>query len=79
VHADPVESPFPSTRLRTDAAKRFKQVKSTPPVVWTMLWVAEQVFRLVKQPELAPDVYRGTKFMDGVEVKTEAAALRPLG
>ncbi|HNP28698.1 MAG TPA: hypothetical protein PKK23_06620 [Nitrospirales bacterium] len=36
--------------------------------------VAAQTFRRVKHPELMVEVYRGKKFKDGKQQKTEAAA-----
>ena len=71
---NPVESPFAAARLRTDAAKRFKKVANATAVIWKMLLVAERAFRRVKHPELMREVYRGRKFVDGVEEKTRVAA-----
>ena len=71
---NPVESPFAAVRLRTDAAKRFKKVANATAVIWKMLMVAEQTFRRVKHPELMAEVYRGKKFVDGKQLKTEVAA-----
>lgn len=71
---NPVESPFAAARLRTDAAKRFKVVRNATAVIWKILLVAEQAFRRVKHPELMPVVYRGVKFVDGMQVNREVAA-----
>ena len=71
---NPVESPFAAVRLRTDAAKRFKRVPNATAVIWKMLMIAEQTFRRVKHPELMAEVYRGKKFIDGKQLKTEVAA-----
>lgn len=71
---NPVESPFAAVRLRTNAAKRFKKVANATAVIWKMLMVAEQTFRCVKHPELMAAVYRGVKFIDGRQEKTEVAA-----
>jgi len=38
---NPVESPFATLRLRTDAAKRFKKVANATAVIWKMLLIAE--------------------------------------
>jgi len=43
-------------------------------VMWEMRIVAEQMFRSVKHPELMAEVYRGIKFIDGRQGKTEVAA-----
>ncbi len=71
---NPVESPFAAARLRTDAAKRFKKVANATAVIWKMLLVAERTFRRVKHPDLMPEVYRGRKFVDGIQEKTRVAA-----
>ena len=71
---NPVESPFAAARLRTDAAKRFKKVANATAVIWKMLLVAEKAFRSLKHPELLIGVYHGTRYLDGIEVKTKAAA-----
>lgn len=63
---NPVESPFATLRLRTDAAKRFKKVDNATCVVWKMLLVAESRFRKLNAPELCDEVYRGVEFIDGV-------------
>lgn len=72
--SNPVESPFATARLRTDAAKGFKLVKNATAVIWKMRIVAEQAFRRVKHPELMPLVSREIKFQDGMPVQTEVAA-----
>ena len=72
--SNPVESPFAATRLRTDAAKRFKKVANATAVIWKMLLVAEKAFRSVKHPELMKGLYKGVQYIDGIEVKTKAAA-----
>ena len=74
---NPVESPFAALRLRTDAAKRFKKIGNATALIWRMLMVAESRFRRLRAPELAREVYRGVKFVDGVRMKhvtDEAAA-----
>lgn len=43
-------------------------------VLWKMLLVAEQAFRRLKAPDLMPEVYRGTTYVNGARVKTEVAA-----
>ncbi len=72
--SNPVESPFSAVRLRTDAAKRFKKVANATTVIWKMLMVVERAFRTVKHPELMKGLYQGAQYVDGLEVKTEAAA-----
>ncbi len=71
--SNPVESPFATARLRTDAAKRFKRVENATAVLWKMLLVAETHFRRLKHPDLLDQVYRGVEFVDGLR-KTRAAA-----
>ena len=60
-----VESPFSSTRLRTDAAKRFKKLESATAMIWKLLQVAEKNFRTLKGHWLLPDVLAGKKIADG--------------
>ena len=43
-----VESPFSSTRLTTDAAKRFKKLESATVMVWKLLQIAEKNLRTLK-------------------------------
>ncbi len=60
-----VESPFASLRLRTDAAKRFKNVSNATVLIWKVLRVAESRWRRLDAPELLKDVYEGRRFVDG--------------
>jgi putative transposase len=76
---NPVESPFASLRLRTDAAKRFKKVDNATAMIWKLLMVAEKTFRKCQAPELMKMVFCGVEFEDGVaveksELKKEADA-----
>lgn len=64
--SNPVESPFATLRLRTNAAKRFKKVDNATAVIWKMLLVAERSFRSLDAPELLEDVWKGTRFDDGI-------------
>ena len=70
---NPVESPFGALRIRTDAARRFKNADNAIAVVWKMLLVAESRFRKLNAPELMAEVYHGVQFKDGVRVTKEAA------
>ena len=63
-----VEFPFAAVRLRTSAAKRFKMVERATAIIWRLLRVAERRFRKLNAPEQCRDVYRGIRFVDGVEV-----------
>ena len=62
-----VESPFAAVRLRTTAAKRFKQVDSATAMIWKVLQVAASTFRRLNAPELLPAVYAGTRYVDGIK------------
>lgn len=66
---NPVESPFASLRLRTDAAKRFKKVENATAVIWKMMMVAEKRFRKLNAPWLLKEVYNGIEYRDGVAIK----------
>lgn len=67
---NPVESPFAAVRLRTTAAKRFKQVTSATALIWKLLQVAESTFRRLNAPELLPLVYTGVQYQDGTPMRT---------
>ena len=72
---NPVESPFASLRLRTDAAKRYKRVDRAIAVIWKMLMVVEQRFRRLNAPDMMKAVYDGQKYEDGaVTLATEEVA-----
>lgn len=68
---NPIESPFASLRLRTDAAKRFKKVRNATAMVWKLLMLAERSFRMLTSAHLLQDVYSGARFVDGVFVKEQ--------
>ena len=68
---NPVESPFASVRLRTNAGKRYKRVQGATALIWRVLMVAEQRFRKLNAPELLPLVYGGQQYQDGKPVKNE--------
>jgi hypothetical protein len=60
-----VESPFAAVRLRTLAAKRFKQVGNGTALIWRVLMVAERRFRKLDAPELLGAIARGERCVDG--------------
>ena len=62
---NPVESPFASVRLRTNAGKRYKRVQGATALIWRVLRVAETRFRKLNAPELLPAVYAGRRYQDG--------------
>lgn len=64
--SNPVESPFATLRLRTNAAKRFQRADNATCVIWKMLLVAQRSFRKLDAPELLEEVWKGTTFTDGV-------------
>jgi transposase-like protein len=61
-----VESPFSAVRLRTAAAKRFKQVANAEALIWKLLMLAERTFRRLNGPKLLKEVYEGSAVVDGV-------------
>jgi len=74
---NPVESPFSSVRLRTDAARRYKRVENATAVIWKVLCVAEKRFRRLDAPHLLRAVFDGAKYENGEPVersKKEKAA-----
>jgi putative transposase len=70
-----VESPFAAVRLRTTAAKRFKQVASATALIWRVLMVAEQRFRRLNAPELLAAVATGQRCVDGQFVSSNRRAV----
>ncbi len=68
---NPVESPFASLRIRTDAARRYKKVDRAIAVIWKMLRVAENRFRRLQAPELMADVYLGARYRDGIAIEEQ--------
>jgi transposase-like protein len=70
-----VESPFAAVRLRTTAAKRFKQVASATALIWRVLMVAEQRFRRLNAPELLAAVATGQRCVDGQFVSSNRRAI----
>ena len=49
---NPVESPFASVRLRTNAGKRYKRVQGATALIWRVLRVAETRFRKLNAQEI---------------------------
>jgi transposase-like protein len=66
---NPVESPFSSVRLRTDAARRYKKVENATAVIWKTLMLAQSKFRKLNAPHLLRAVFVGAKFKDGGPVE----------
>jgi transposase-like protein len=65
---NPIESPFASARLRTDAAKRFKKADNATAMLFKLLTTAEKTFRKLQHPHLLPEVFAGAKYKDGVRL-----------
>lgn len=72
---NPVESPFAALRLRTDAAKRFKQVENATAVIWKLLLIAESRFRRLNAPHLLPEVFAGAIYADGIRTSQASGRL----
>ena len=70
---NPVESPFASVRLRTNAGKRYKRVQGATALIWRVLRVAETRFRKLNAPELLPAVYAGRRYQDGKPIQEDAS------
>ena len=68
---NPVESPFASVRLRTNAGKRYKRVQGATALIWRVLRVAETRFRKLNAPELLPAVYAGRRYQDGKPIQED--------
>jgi tRNA A37 methylthiotransferase MiaB len=57
-----------SVRVRTSAANRFKKVERATAIIGRLLRVAEKRVRKRNAPEQCRDVYRGVRYVDGIEV-----------
>jgi len=68
---NPVESPFAATRLRTNAAKRYKKVANATAVIWKTLLLAQQSFRKLDMPGLCAEVADGATYENGVRVRRQ--------
>ena len=66
---NPVESPFASVRLRTNAGKRYKRVQGATALIWRLLMVAESCFRKLNAYKLLQDVYEGKQYKDGKPIE----------
>lgn len=66
--SNPVESPFASVRLRTNAGKRYKKVANATALIWRLLMVAERTFRRLDHPELLPHLALGARYHNGVRI-----------
>ncbi len=76
---NPVESPFASVRLRTNAGKRYKRVQGATALIWRLLMVAESRFRKLNAYELLQDVHGGQKYKDGKPIEqTQFSTEAPL-
>jgi len=64
-----VESPFSAVRLRTDAARRYKNVGNATALIWKVLMVAQKRFRKLNAPHLLTEVYAGVQYRDGKRVR----------
>lgn len=70
-----VESPFAAVRLRTTAAKRFRQVANATALIWRVLMVAEQRFRRLNAPGLLAAIAAGQRCVDGEFVSSNRRAV----
>lgn len=68
-----VESPFQVVRLRTNAARRFKKAENATAILWKLLMVAESTFRRLDRVHLLADLLKGTKYVNGIAIRTDAA------
>ena len=56
---NPVESPFASVRLRTNAGKRYKRVQGATALIWRVLRVAEDTIPQAQRAGVPAAVYAG--------------------
>jgi len=69
-----VESPFAAVRLRTNAAKRYKQASSATAVIWKILMLQERRFRKLTGFTKLKNVYCHTMKKSGQLKMVRAAA-----
>lgn len=69
-----VESPFAAVRLRTNAAKRYKQASNATSVIWKILMLQESRFRKLTGFKKLKNVYFHTMNKSGQQKKSRAAA-----
>jgi putative transposase len=67
---NPIESIFSPVRLRTNAARRIKSVRSALYLIFQLITRAQQRWRSINAPEMVQKVIEGYKFKDGIEIKT---------
>ena len=68
-----VESPFAAVRLRTTAAKRYKNVGNAVSVIWKILMLQERSFRRLRGCDKLQDVYYKVTYVDGIKARRIAA------
>jgi transposase-like protein len=66
---NPIESIFSPVRLRTNAARRIKSVRSALYLIFQLITRAQQRWRSINAPEMVQKVIEGYKFKDGIEIK----------
>jgi putative transposase len=71
-----VESPFSAIRVRTDAARRYKNVANATALIWKVLMVSQKRFRKLNAPHLLAEVYAGVQYRDGQRVREMGLARR---
>ena len=79
--AEPATALAPShsaVRLRTDAAKRYKELAHAEALIWKIPTIAEKKFRRLNSPELPDQVYDAELFEGGTEVQDKAGTPRRL-
>jgi len=60
--------PLAALRLRTHAARRFKNVSNATALIWKVLRIAELRWRRLDAPELLKGVCEGRRCEDGKPV-----------
>ena len=66
-----IESPFAAVRLRTNAAKRYKNVTNATALIWKVLMVAEKRFRKLNAPHLLNALFQGACYADGIAISNK--------
>jgi transposase-like protein len=66
---NPIESIFSPVRLRTNATRRIKSVRSALYLIFQLITRAQKRWRCINAPEMVQNVIEGAKFKDGIEIK----------
>ncbi len=68
---NPIESIFVVVRLRTDATRRIKSLRSALYLIFQLIHRAQKIWRRVSAPRMVEKVLDGVTFEDGTEIRNK--------